>query len=113
MGRLSLCERVYLKLPFGTVGAFYRRIPNQVSVGNFPGRPGRPKRDVCAPTQNPNAIANGLSYSVTFQPIPFLGSTIQKSPGSGPSVVGPSVGTRVPVSFGVSYNFRVKKGRCE
>ncbi|HWY69217.1 MAG TPA: hypothetical protein VNX88_11145 [Terriglobales bacterium] len=62
--------------------------------------------------QNPNAIANGLSYSVTFQPMPLLGSTVTKSPGSGPPVVGPSVGTRVPVSFGVSYNVRVKKGSC-
>jgi len=62
--------------------------------------------------QNPNAIANGLSYSVTFQPSPLLGSTVVKSPGSGSPVVGPSVGTRIPVSFGVSYNFPVKKGGC-
>lgn len=62
--------------------------------------------------QNPNSIANGLSYSVTFQPSPLLGSTVVKSPGSGSPVVGPSVGTRVPVSFGVSYNFPVKKGGC-
>src|SRR5208337_2301894 len=48
--------------------------------------------------QNPNSIANGLSYSVTFQPSPLLGSTVVKSPGSGPSVMGPSAGTRIPVS---------------
>jgi RHS repeat-associated protein len=63
-------------------------------------------------SQNPNSIANGLSYSLSFQPLPFLGSTVVKSPGSGPPVVGPSVGTRIPLSFGVSYNFRVKKGGC-
>jgi hypothetical protein len=63
--------------------------------------------------QNPNSIANGLSYSVTFQPRPFLGSTVVKSPGSGPSVVGPSVGTRIPVSFGVSYNVPLIKGACQ
>jgi transposase len=54
--------------------------------------------------QNPNSIANGPSYSLTYQPLPFLGSTVVKSPGSGPPVVGPSVGTRIPVSGGVSYN---------
>jgi len=63
-------------------------------------------------SQNPNSIANGLSYSVTFQPLPFLGSTVVKSPGSGPAVVGSSVGTRIPVSFGVSFNFPLKKGGC-
>ena len=47
--------------------------------------------------QNPNSIANGLSSSVTFQPSPLFGSTVVKSPGNGPPVVGPSVGTRVPV----------------
>jgi RHS repeat-associated protein len=62
--------------------------------------------------QNPNSIANGLSYSVTFQANPLLGSTVVKSPGNGPPVLGPSVGTRIPVSFGVSYNFPVKKGGC-
>jgi RHS repeat-associated protein len=62
--------------------------------------------------QNPNSIANGLSYSVTFQPSPLLGSTVVKSPGSGPPVVGPSVGTRIPVSVGVSYNFPIRKGGC-
>jgi len=62
--------------------------------------------------QNPNSIANGLSGSVTFQPGPLLGSTVVKSPGS-PPVVGPSVGTRIPVSFGASYNFPVIKGACQ
>jgi RHS repeat-associated protein len=61
--------------------------------------------------QNPNAIASGQSYSVTFQPLPFLGSTVVKSPGSAP-VVGPSIGTRVPVSAGASYNFCVHNCGC-
>lgn len=64
------------------------------------------------PSQNPNSIANGWDFSVGFQPLPFLGSTVVKSPGSGPPVVGPSAGTRVPVSFGVSYSVPVKKGGC-
>lgn len=33
-------------------------------------------------SQNPNSIANGLSYSGAFQPLPVLGSTVTKSPGS-------------------------------
>src|SRR6266852_9562019 len=40
------------------------------------------------PSQNPNLIADGLSYSVTVQPSPLLGSTVVKSPGSSPTVVG-------------------------
>jgi hypothetical protein len=36
--------------------------------------------------QNPNSIANGLSYSLTYQPSSALGSTVQYSPGSGPPV---------------------------
>src|SRR5580704_12910300 len=47
-------------------------------------------------TQNPNSIANGPSFSLTYQPLLFAGSTIIKSPGSGPPVVGPSLGTRIP-----------------
>ena len=47
--------------------------------------------------QNPNAIASGQSYTLTFQPLPFLGSTVVEYSGSGPPVVGPSIGTRVPV----------------
>jgi hypothetical protein len=62
--------------------------------------------------QNPNSIANGLSYSLTYQPSSALGSTVQYSPGSGPPVVGPSIGTRIPVSAGVSYNIRLNKGHC-
>jgi hypothetical protein len=65
------------------------------------------------PGQNPNSIASGQSYSVTFQPNPFLGSSVVKSPGSGPPVIGPSVGTRVPVSFGVSYSVPVINGGCK
>lgn len=59
--------------------------------------------------QDPNSIANGLSGSVSFQPIWAAGSTIVKSSGT-PSVVGASMGTRVPVSFGAGYNFPVIKG---
>ena len=55
-------------------------------------------------TQNANSIANGTSYGVAFQANPLLGSTVSKSPGSGPSVVGFQVGTRSPVSFSASHN---------
>jgi RHS repeat-associated protein len=54
--------------------------------------------------QNPNSIANGESYSITYQPTPFTGATATKSPGSGPPVVGPSFGTRIPVAASASYN---------
>ncbi len=55
---------------------------------------------------NPNAIANGLSMSVTYQPNPLAGSTVLKSPGS-PAVAGPSIGTKVPVALGASYNVNI------
>src|SRR5262249_17613470 len=55
-----------------------------INVGNVP------------PNQNPNAIANVMSFSLTYQPKFLAGSTVTKSPGSGPPVVGPSVGTRIP-----------------
>jgi hypothetical protein len=64
------------------------------------------------PGQNPNSIANGPSFSLTYQPNPFLGSTVVKSPGSGPPVVGPSGGTRIPVSGGFSYSFCLKNCGC-
>ena len=57
--------------------------------------------------QNPDSIANGKSFSVTLQPTPLTGTTIVKSPGSGPPVAGPSVGTKVPIAFGASYNFNI------
>lgn len=64
--------------------------------------------DVIVPSgQNPNSIANGQSYSVTLQPTPLTGTTVVKSPGSGPPVAGPSIGTKVPVAFGASYNFNI------
>ncbi|WP_044176066.1 RHS repeat-associated core domain-containing protein [Granulicella mallensis] len=63
-------------------------------------------------TQNANSIANGPSFSITFQPNPFFGSVVTKSPGSGPPVVGPSVGTRVPVSFGAGYNICLHNCGC-
>jgi len=55
--------------------------------------------------QNPNAIANGTSYGIAFQPNPLFGSVVTKSPGSGPPVVGYQVGTRSPVSYSASHNF--------
>ncbi|MGA3127389.1 MAG: RHS repeat-associated core domain-containing protein [Candidatus Korobacteraceae bacterium] len=64
---------------------------------------------IVPPTQNPNSIANGTSYSVTLQPTPLTGTTVTKSPGSGPAVAGPSVGTRVPISFSASHNVDITK----
>lgn len=61
-------------------------------------------------SQNPNSIASGLSFSATLQPLALFGATVVKTPGAGPAVVGPSIGTRVPVSFGASYSFAVRKG---
>jgi len=54
--------------------------------------------------QNANSIANGTTYSVQFQPTPLTGSTVTKYPGSGPAVAGPSVGTKVPLSFSGARN---------
>lgn len=62
--------------------------------------------------QNPNAIANGPSFSGTFQPFPVLGSTVTKSPGSGPAVIGPSMGTRSPVSGSAGYSICVRHCGC-
>lgn len=62
--------------------------------------------------QNPNSIANGTSYSLTYQPTPFTGSTVTKSPGSGPPVVGPSVGTRIPVAGSASHSFCIYHCGC-
>jgi RHS repeat-associated protein len=63
-------------------------------------------------TQNANSIANGKSFSLSYQPNPFLGSTVTKSPGSGPPVVGPSVGTKVPVSASAGYSFCLRHCGC-
>jgi hypothetical protein len=60
--------------------------------------------------QNANAIANGQSYSLTYQPLKYAGSTVTKSPGSGPPVIGPSVGTRIP--FAASYSFNICLRNC-
>jgi RHS repeat-associated protein len=57
------------------------------------------------PSQDPNKIASGESTSITWQPTPITGSTVTRSPGSGPPVVGYSFGTRVPVSVGIGYNW--------
>jgi len=48
-------------------------------------------------------IASGFSFSGNVQPT-LLGAAGSWSPGNG-WAAGPSVGTRVPVSVGVSYNF--------
>ncbi len=59
-------------------------------------------------TQDPNAIANGKSFSVNAQPMALTGSTVTYSPGSGPPVAGPTVGTRTATTtFGASYNVNV------
>ena len=63
-------------------------------------------------SQNANSIANGLTYSLGYQPFLTFGSTVIKSPGSGPAVVGPSVGTRIPFSVGISYNVCVWNCGC-
>ena len=63
-------------------------------------------------TQNANSIANGTSYGVSFQANPLLGSTVSKSPGSGPPVVGFQVGTRAPVSFSASHNICIWHCGC-
>jgi RHS repeat-associated protein len=63
-------------------------------------------------SQNPNSVASGWGLTATFQPLPVAGSTVLKSPGNGPAVVGPSMGSRVPVSFGAGYNITIKGGGC-
>jgi hypothetical protein len=57
--------------------------------------------------QSANAIANGLSFSASFQANPLLGTVVTKSPGSGPAVTGTQVGTRSPITFGAAYNFHL------
>jgi hypothetical protein len=59
---------------------------------------------IVPPAQNPNSIADGGSVSLNLQPTPMTGSTVTKSPGNGPAVAGPSVGTRVPVTISASYS---------
>jgi RHS repeat-associated protein len=87
--------------------------PTAVFAPGLGGGSGISANDVNVPsTQNANSIANGQSYSITFQPNPLLGSVVTKSPGSGPPVVGPSIGTRVPVSFGAGYNFCLHNCGC-
>jgi len=55
--------------------------------------------------QDPNAIANGPSGSITFLPTgDFAGSTVVKSPGSGPPVVGVAAGFRAPISVAIGVN---------
>jgi RHS repeat-associated protein len=61
-------------------------------------------------SQNANSIASGKSFSLSYQPNPFLGSNVTKSPGSGPPVVGLTIGTKVPVSASAGYSFCL--GHC-
>jgi hypothetical protein len=63
-------------------------------------------------SQNANSIANGKSFSLSYQPNPFLGSTATKSPGRPPPVVGPSVGTKVPVSASAGYSVCLRHCGC-
>jgi RHS repeat-associated protein len=62
--------------------------------------------------QNPNAIANHLSLSATWQPMPTAGATVTKSPGSGPAVAGYSTGSRVPASGSASFSICVTNCGC-
>jgi hypothetical protein len=84
-----------------------RRLPTLANNA----RVGQPQLDLI-PGERAAQPPSSWDFSVTFQPSPLLGSTVTKSPGSGPPVIGSSVGTRVPVSFGVSYSFPVKTGGC-
>jgi RHS repeat-associated protein len=62
-------------------------------------------------SQNANSIASGLSYSFSFQPSLFAGSTVIKSPNN-PAVVGFSGGSRFPVSVGASAGICIKNCGC-
>ena len=59
------------------------------------------------PTQDPNSIAGGATFSVNYQPTPLTGATVLESPGSGPPVVGMSFGTRIPVAGTAGYSWCV------
>ena len=59
------------------------------------------------PGQDPNGVLGGWSGSITYQPAPWAGSTVTKSPGQAP-VVGVSFGTKVPFSVGGGYSFCVR-----
>jgi RHS repeat-associated protein len=72
------------------------------------GQGGSVSSSIVPPGQNPNSIANGTSTSINYQPTPLTGTNVTKSPGSAP-VAGPSVGTRVPVTLGASYNTNITK----
>jgi len=63
-------------------------------------------------SQNANQIAGGQGYSITYQPSPALGSTVTKSPGSGPPVVGVSVGSRIPVSVAAAFGLCIYHCGC-
>jgi RHS repeat-associated protein len=57
-------------------------------------------------TQDPNAIANGKTISLTYQPMDiFLGATVTYSHGSGPAVLGLGIGTRSDVFGSVGYSW--------
>lgn len=84
------------------VTANYTPTPNGGEGGNL-------NAAIVPENQNPDSIAHGLTFSTSLQPTPFTGVAVTKSPGSGPAVAGPSVGTRVPVSYSVSYEFNVTR----
>ena len=56
--------------------------------------------------QNAGNVMGGWSGFVNFQPTWVTGTTVTQSSGS-PPVVGYTVGTRVPISIGGGYNWRV------
>jgi RHS repeat-associated protein len=60
--------------------------------------------------QDPYQTLSGWSGSVSYQPMPWAGSTAMRSPGQNP-VVGPSFGTRVPVTVGGGYGVCVRNCR--
>jgi len=82
------------------------------SPGLGGGNGGTLTRTVVPPGQNPNAIAQGMSYSLTSQPLPFWGFTATYSPNNGPPVLGSAFGTRVPLSGGPSFGLCVHNCGC-
>ena len=87
--------------------------PTLIAAVGLGGGSGLSASEVNVPsTQNANSIAKGLSFSWAFQPREYFGSTVTKSPKSGPPVVGPSFGTRIPASVSVSYTFCLMNCGC-
>ena len=61
--------------------------------------------------QHADNVLSGWGGTLTLQPLPFLGSTVLKSPGNEP-VVGFTAGTRVPVAVGGGYSWQLWAGKC-